>query len=229
MEMNKKKYTLIRKGIKGIIIIFWILLLLIPLISIINEVGADCWIEENSSVIIDFNISVKTNYLIWGNFSTFSKIFTQYTIIHPIFYFALILFWIGFFLSFGNIKRDYKNQIINKNLGYISGLLILLGIIGITASAMGSSIGFTHPSISIIYMITRVEFNFEFYSGILMLILIFGETMFLNRVRIIEEETKIVIIKNNEVPRVIYCSGCGIEILDKSKKFCSECGAKISN
>lgn len=229
MEMNKKKYTLIRKGIKGIIIIFWILLLFIPLISIITSVGADCWIETNGSVIIEFNISPKMDYFIWGYFSIFSKIYTQYTIIHPVCIFAIILFWIGFFLSFGNLKRDYKNQIIKKNLGYISGLLVLLGIIGITASAIGSSIGFTHPSISINYMITRIEFNFGFYSGILMIILIFGETMFLNRVKIIEEEIIIIKTQKDETPKIFYCRGCGVEILDKSKKFCSECGAKISN
>lgn len=31
------------------------------------------------------------------------------------------------------------------------------------------------------------------------------------------------------IPKATYCPECGTEILDKSKAFCSKCGAKIIN
>jgi len=34
-------------------------------------------------------------------------------------------------------------------------------------------------------------------------------------------------IKPERIPIKVYCSKCGIEIVDKSRKFCSNCGTKI--
>ncbi len=40
---------------------------------------------------------------------------------------------------------------------------------------------------------------------------------------------EIVIIQEKEIPIKIYCSECGTEILDKTRKFCSKCGTEIIN
>jgi len=37
-----------------------------------------------------------------------------------------------------------------------------------------------------------------------------------------------VIIIQKEVPKIIYCQNCGIEIPDKTREFCSSCGTKIN-
>ncbi len=34
-------------------------------------------------------------------------------------------------------------------------------------------------------------------------------------------------VQEKQIPKVTYCPECGTEILDKSRKFCSVCGAKI--
>jgi len=39
---------------------------------------------------------------------------------------------------------------------------------------------------------------------------------------------EVVIIREKEIPIKIYCSECGTEILDKTKKFCSKCGTEIT-
>lgn len=37
-----------------------------------------------------------------------------------------------------------------------------------------------------------------------------------------------IIVQEKGIPKVIYCSECGVEILDKTKEFCPQCGAKIT-
>ena len=142
-----------------------------------------------------------------------------------------ILHWI--FLNFGNIKRDYKVQIINRNLGYISGLLILLGIIGLSFKSITVLIGINDrlhlpPEINV-----HNDIGIGMIFAIIMAILIFGETIFLNRVKIMEEE----IVKEapievqerevKEISRKLFFPSCGAEILDKTAEFCSKCGAPL--
>jgi len=40
---------------------------------------------------------------------------------------------------------------------------------------------------------------------------------------------EVIVTQEKIIPIKVYCSKCGIEILDKSRKFCSNCGIKIIN
>ena len=232
IEINKKRYILIRKIMKGVIILFFILILLAPLVEIIIEIEADCYIDTNGGAITGFSIYDRIFYSIWGhNFSIRTP--TAFLILHPLYWFGLVFYWIGFFLSFGNIKRNYKNQIIKRNIGNVSGLLILLGMIGMVASAIGSTdVGFADPSVVIYSWSRRDTIGNGTHASIIMLILIFGETFFLNRVKIISEVKKEEYVKEEppkretrEIVGKVFCSSCGAEILDKTGDFCSKCGA----
>ena len=69
--------------------------------------------------------------------------------------------------------------------------------------------------------------------AIIMAILIFGESIFLNRVKIMEAEIvkeEPIEVQEREVKEIsgkLYCSSCGDEILDKTGDFCSKCGAPL--
>lgn len=171
MGMINKKYQLFRKIVKGIIIVLWLALFICPIVTF-------NWKDVWGSYIENFYVCW------WGGGDNFAP--------YPLYWFFVILYFIGFFLNFGNIKRDYKNRIINKNLGYISALLILLGIIGISFMSFTSLIGIGDrlgipPETDI-----QINIGIGMIFAIMMISIIFAETIFLNRVKIMEAE----IVKN---------------------------------
>ena len=145
----------------------------------------------------------------------------------------MILYFIGFFLNFGNIKRDYKNQIINRNLGHVSGILVLLEIIGISFMSITVLIGINGRLSLPPEIILYNDIGIGMIFAIIMAILIFGESIFLNRVKIMEAEIvkeEPIEVQEREVKEIsgkLYCSSCGEEILDKTGDFCSKCGAPL--
>lgn len=194
LELNKKRYVLIRKIIKIVIILFLIFTFITPFLI---------HVYTNSWPVADDH-----TFICWG------RGFGDSTPYHSLYWLFFVLFLAGFFLGFGNIKTNYKNRIINRNIGNISGIILLI-------SGIGMSI-----LIQFIFIGTDILSNYETKTGmgtyfpIIIAILVFSETYFLNRVKVItekemikEEPTK---IQEIQISGKIYCSSCGAEILDKT-------------
>ncbi len=202
LELNKKRYILIRKIIKIVIILFWIFTFFTPFLILVYT---------NSLPVAD-----DYTYICWGHGFVDSSPY-------PLYWLFFALFLGGFFLSFGNIKTNYKNQIINRNIGNISGTIILMSGIG-----MSILIQFIRTDVSY-----EVKTGIGMYFPIIIAILVFGETFFLNRVKIMEAEIvkeEPIEVQEREVKEIsgkLYCSSCGEEILDKTGDFCSKCGAPL--
>ena len=200
--MEKKRYILIRKIIKGVIVLFWILTFIVPSLIHISTSG--------------YNVADSYTYNCWG--LSFVGAFSPYHSIHLLLF---IVFLAGFFLSFGNIKTNYKSRILNRNLGNISGMILLITGIGMYLTIHFTTVGV--PGLDDY----KTNTGIGIFLPIIIAFLVFGETFFLNRVKIIP-----IISTNTIMPEVIsiklYCSECGIEILEKSRKFCTACGTEIT-
>jgi len=135
------------------------------------------------------------------------------------------MFLVGFFLNFGNIKTNYKSKILNRNLGNISGLILLISGIGMYLSIHFITVGV--PELDDYQTNTGIGV----YLPIIIAILVFGETFFLNRIKVITEKEpfkeELIKAPEIEISGKIYCSSCGAEILDKTGDFCSKCGTSI--
>ncbi len=154
-------------------------------------------------------------------------------IIHPLYWLFVVLFFIGFLLSFSNIKKDISNPIL-KNIGYISGIILLIGLIGQLIVGMGSWI---HIPLSL----TSGPLNYEshdftinngFIMGIILGITILMEHVIQFHSKIIKEVAEIVQeepirVHEREISGKVFCSSCGAELLDKTRPFCSKCGSPI--
>lgn len=206
LDLNKKRYILVRKIIKGVIVLFWSLTFIVPFL-----------IHTSTS---EYDVADSYTYICWGR--GFIGGISPYHSLHLLLF---VLFLIGFFLSFGNIKTNYKNKMINRNLGNISGIILLISGIGMSISINFTTVGVVS---SLDY---ETNIGLGVYLPIIIAILVFGETYFLNRVKFIpvketikEEPTK---IQEIQISGKIYCSSCGAEILDKTGDFCSKCGAPL--
>lgn len=162
-EISKDKYLIVRKILKGHIIVLWLILFLCPII-VFN------WIDEYGSYTENF-------YVFWW---TGGNDFAPY----PLYWFFVILYFIGFFLSFGNIKRDYKIKTINRNLGYISTIIVLIGIIGIMSMSITSLIGINDRLHLPHNILINERLGIGFLFAVILIILIFAEAIFLNRINI---------------------------------------------
>ena len=208
LELSKKRYILIRKIIKIVIILFWLLTFIVPSLIHIST--------------SEYNVADSYTYNCWG--ISFNSSISPYHSIHLLLF---IVFLAGFFLGFGNIKTNYKNKIINKNLGNISGGILLISGIG-----MYFSIHFIPIGVSGLDNY-QTNTGLGAYLPIIIAILVFGETFFLNRVKIMEAEIvkeEPIEVQEREVKEIsgkLYCSSCGDEILDKTGDFCSKCGAPL--
>jgi len=195
LELNKKRYILIRKIVKVVIILFWIFTFITPFLIFVST-------YTNSIPIADDHA-----FICWrGSYDDFSP--------YPLYWLFFVLFLIGFFLSFGNVKTNYKNRIINRNMGNISGIIVLISGIGmyIFIQSIGSNI-LAHGTY-------ETKIGRGVYLPIIIAILVFGETFFLNRVKIISVD----IMNPKTISTKTYCPECGTEILDESKAFCPMCG-----
>jgi len=212
MLITKDRYNLFRKLVKGIIIVLWIALFICPIVTFNWK---DVWGSYSFPYFVCY----------WHGGDDFAP--------YPLYWFFVILYFIGFFLNFGNIKGDYKKQIINKNLGYVSGLLILLGIIGISFMSITSTIGINDRLSLPPEIIVHTNIGIGMIFAIMMISIIFAETIFLNRVKIMEAEIvkeEPIEVQEREVKEIsgkLYCSSCGAEILDKTGDFCSKCGSPL--
>ncbi|GAH18257.1 unnamed protein product [marine sediment metagenome] len=208
MDLNKKRYILVRKIIKGVIVLFWSLTFIVPFL-----------IHTSTS---EYDVADSYTYICWGR--GFIGGISPYHSLHLLLF---VLFLIGFFLSFGNIKTNYKRRIINRNIGNIGGIIVLISGIG-----MSISIQFIFVGIGVLDGYETKD-GVGMYFPIIIAILIFGETYFLNRVKIMEAEIvkeEPIEVQEREVKEIsgkLYCSSCGEEILDKTGDFCSKCGAPL--
>ncbi len=208
MELSKKRYILIRKIIKIVIILFWIFTFITPFLIHVSTSQYDV-VDEHT-------------FICWGR--GFIGGISPYHSLHLLLF---VLFLIGFFLSFGNVKTNYKNRIINRNIGNISGIIVLISGIG-----MSISIQFIFVGIDVLDGYETKD-GVGMYFPIIIAILVFGETFFLNRVKIMEAEIvkeEPIEVQEREVKEIsgkLYCSSCGAEILDKTGDFCSKCGSPL--
>jgi len=206
LEINKKRYMLIRKIIKGVIILLWILTFIVPSLIHIST--------------SEYDVSDAYTYNCWG--LSFISSFSPYHSLHLLLF---IMFLVGFFLNFGNIKTNYKSKILNRNLGNISGLILLISGIGMYLSIHFITVGV--PELDDYQTNTGIGV----YLPIIIAILVFGETFFLNRIKVITEKEpfkeELIKAPEIEISGKIYCSSCGAEILDKTGDFCSKCGTSI--
>ena len=206
MEINKKRYMLIRKIIKGVIILLWILTFIVPSLIHIST--------------SEYDVSDAYTYNCWG--LSFISSFSPYHSLHLLLF---IMFLVGFFLNFGNIKTNYKSKILNRNLGNISGIILLISGIG-----MYLSIHFITIGVSGLHDY-QTDTGIGTYLPIIIAILVFSEAFFLNRVKVITEKEPFkeepIKAPEIEISGKVYCSSCGEEILDRTGDFCSKCGAPI--
>lgn len=235
IELTKQRYQLYRKIIKGVIILLWILIVAFPIAIVTIEVICNsCSIPSSGGTITSFHDHNRIPFYIWGFIEPYiyNNITEYFTPPNAFFYISLTLFWLGLIASFGNIKQNYKNQIINKNLGYLSALLIILAIIGIFFASTSVNSGYSHPSINISYKGKSWRAGAGLTFSIILIIIISTETFILNRIKIIQEEAILTKetkreIRNSQILRKLFCSSCGAEILDNSGDFCSKCGAPL--
>ncbi|MFX1340632.1 MAG: zinc ribbon domain-containing protein [Promethearchaeota archaeon] len=151
--------------------------------------------------------------------------------ISPFFWFFITLFYIGFFLNFGYIKEKQDNQIL-KNLGFLSGILVLISIIGILTTSI-STAKITYPGLteSIYSRSVTATIDLGFYSGIILVLFIFLESILQNYTNILQKDKLVkeehIIRREREISGKVFCSSCGAEIVDATGDFCSKCGAPL--
>ncbi len=73
-----------------------------------------------------------------------------------------------------------------------------------------------------------------FLIPVAIILTIVGVLIYRRRKRIIPitreipvKEEQPVRAQERELPKIIYCSSCGVEILDITRDFCSECGVSL--
>jgi len=82
-------------------------------------------------------------------------------------------------------------------------------------------------------IIVHINIGIGMIFAIMTIFIIFAETIFLNRVKIMEAEIvkeEPIEVQEREVKEIsgkLYCSSCGAEILDKTGDFCSKCGSPL--
>ena len=154
-------------------------------------------------------------------------------IVHPLYWLFVVLFFIGFLLSFGNIKKDISSSIL-KNIGYINGIILLIGLIGQIIIGRLSTLIYPEDLTSGPMYFEEYYFTISngFIAGIILGIIIIMEPIIQFHSKIIKEEAEIVRgepirVHEREISGKVFCSLCGAEILDKKGGFCSKCGAPI--
>ncbi|MFW9968767.1 MAG: zinc ribbon domain-containing protein [Candidatus Odinarchaeota archaeon] len=208
-----------------------IIIIILGILTMFNEIlGVSIYLEfrpdgpgiTNTTRWIRFNVFGYNGSLSDGIFR-----------IHPAYWFFIVLFFIGFSLHFYNIKKDISHPIL-RNIGYISGILLIIGLIGQIASGIGTSFSLPEDLTSgpLIYESHTYTIGSGFIIGILLGIIISIEPLLQSHTKIIKEKEEIVKketirVYEREISGKIYCSSCGAEILDKSGGFCSKCGSPI--
>lgn len=141
----------------------------------------------------------------------------------------VIIFTIAYFLNFGYFKKEEISKLRSK-LDLVSIILMLLGLFGLTFSAIGTTGINKPPSTNITFLSSMNTILPGFHFGIITILIVLAEYIVLEKSSLLtSEKTTEIRIEPSEIIHspVVHCSSCGSEIIDISGGFCSKCGAPI--
>lgn len=213
-------YRTFKIVMKGIIFLFWILTLSLGIVDVQIEM---------TSTLAEYYLNTVSYFAYGYNVSFYSG---ESLVLHPLYWLFVTLFFISLFLNLGYIKKNSDKYIL-RNLGYFSGIIMLISLLGLLIIPIGSTDINNPPFTGSISNLSRSYYmGVGFTWGIILVIVMFAEPIIQNYTNIIKKEVISKEVKLTKVPEmkgviIFYCSSCGADVLDYTSDFCSKCGERL--